>query len=1131
MAIISLNTLLICRRFFQTVLLAGAIITPADVWAGANELQKVFSKYQSAIKQERLVEAEQHAKEALELATSQFPDELEAISSLQYFLANIYRRTGRLKKSEILFISALDGIKRIYGTNSDFYSIFLRDFAELRTRQKYFDDAEELFLIALKITKKLHGTDHIYFSNALTRLANVYYRQTYYEDAELALKWALKIKKKQVPPNLKLIRDDLVSLGNVRTSQGRYSEAKRNYIRALDFQKKLSGMNSSDFGARLLDLGALFTTQRKYIDAEKVIKRSLSLLEKYLGPDHVDVGVGLERLAYVYQLQGRFVEAERRQRRSLEIFREAYGVSDIRIISSLHNLGGLLSAQGRYEEAEALYRQSFSIEKPISDEVDSLGYANRVNSLGFLYFAQGRYEEAEPLLKKSLSIMDKVLGVNDWRSFHIINNLAQLYNKLGRFADSEGLIRRGLDALRTGPEPDNIYLAQGLSTLSGSYYGRGLFSEAEPLEKQSHKLLTQLLRADHPRVAVSLNNLAFIQENQGHFAEAEQLYMRALEIHKNHNMSFQKNSAHLLYNLAKLSTSQEKYRAAFSYSKLGVSILKKYFDDHISSISNGIFSEKITKSNSFLLHAHLALMSEVGISRSEAETEAFEGVQLARNSDVGHALWSMASRFSTGDGDLERLVRKRQDQLNQIVALDRSIIEDAGDSSEDQYVDDTLTKFKTLARYQSDIIALDRELEVRFPGFKELLNPVPLALPEAQDLLEPREALVVINRGWGGDDTHVFVVRNDRWLVYTVSIGTKQISDAVTKLRVGVDLTNVRSIADLPHFNTEIAYRLYNVLLKPAGSLLRDVDHVIFVTGGALGALPVGLLVTEPQKSLPSLPVDYRSVPWLAKRFATTVIPSVSSLRALRALAGRARAPKPFVGFGDPLLTDGPSFGRGRANFANLIRGTLANVEEVRRLPSLPDTANELHRIAAALGANMEEVHLRERATETLVKSTDLSRYGVISFATHGLLSGAVQGLSEPALVLTPPVKATVQDDGLLTAGEVAQLKLNAEWVILSACNTAAGATPDADGLSGLAKAFFYAGSRALLVSHWPVSSDGTVRLVAGMFNEIANDNTVGRSEALRRSMLALMNDNQYPHYAHPAFWAPFSVIGEGLRW
>jgi hypothetical protein len=153
--------------------------------------------------------------------------------------------------------------------------------------------------------------------------------------------------------------------------------------------------------------------------------------------------------------------------------------------------------------------------------------------------------------------------------------------------------------------------------------------------------------------------------------------------------------------------------------------------------------------------------------------------------------------------------------------------------------------------------------------------------------------------------------------------------------------------------------------------------------------------------------------------------------------------------------------------------------------------------------------------------------YRIIHFATHGALAGQVSGNAEPGLILTPPTNANERDDGYLSGSEIAQLKLDADWVILSACNTAAGNADGAEALSGLARAFFYAGARALLVSHWAVASDATVKLITGAVGRMASDKTIGRAEAMRQSMLALIDKGE-AYGAHPAYWAPFVVVGEG---
>jgi CHAT domain-containing protein len=221
-----------------------------------------------------------------------------------------------------------------------------------------------------------------------------------------------------------------------------------------------------------------------------------------------------------------------------------------------------------------------------------------------------------------------------------------------------------------------------------------------------------------------------------------------------------------------------------------------------------------------------------------------------------------------------------------------------------------------------------------------------------------------------------------------------------------------------------------------------------------------------------------------------------------------------------------------------VLRGAeIADVGSIRALLPLPETRDELCAVARALGLKdpKNDLLLGARATETAVKALSrdgrLAHYQVLHFATHGLLAQEAEaGLgasAEPGLILTPPDKGDNTDDGLLTASEISQLKLNADWVVLSACNTAGAAGGSGEALSGLARAFFYAGSRAILVSHWAVDSQATVKLTTGAFAALAADPASGRADALRRAMTTLIKHGE-PHEAHPASWAPFVLVGEG---
>jgi CHAT domain-containing protein len=256
------------------------------------------------------------------------------------------------------------------------------------------------------------------------------------------------------------------------------------------------------------------------------------------------------------------------------------------------------------------------------------------------------------------------------------------------------------------------------------------------------------------------------------------------------------------------------------------------------------------------------------------------------------------------------------------------------------------------------------------------------------------------------------------------------------------------------------------------------------------------------------------------------------------------------VGFGDPYFS-AEQARRATADPATLVsRGGGSSVSvraapatdgvakgQLALLPRLPDTAEEIRSLAATLGADPDrDVFLGARANERTVETLDLSVYQVIAFATHGLVPGSLDGLTQPALALSAPEVAGVDGDGLLAMDEILGLRLNADWVVLSACDTAAGQGAGAEAVSGLGRAFFYAGTRTVLVTHWPVESSSARALTTELFRRQQATPTMGRAEALRQTMLALiegpgfLDAGQRPlfSYAHPMFWAPFALVGDG---
>jgi CHAT domain-containing protein len=348
------------------------------------------------------------------------------------------------------------------------------------------------------------------------------------------------------------------------------------------------------------------------------------------------------------------------------------------------------------------------------------------------------------------------------------------------------------------------------------------------------------------------------------------------------------------------------------------------------------------------------------------------------------------------------------------------------------------------------------------------------------------------------------------------------------------------------------AHALALLLLKPLGNSLAGVKHLIVAPDDPLLPIPFAALVVNDQGGdYAALAEDYRKdlepssvelrdnyarIAWLARNdFTLSELPSVTSLRALRGkltnrpLPGASR--EPFIGIGDPAL-GGTGGTRGGAMLAT--RGA-SSIDGIRKLPRLPGTRDELIAEAKALGADPSSaLFVGEHATKPEVMKLNDERLAatrVLAFATHALVGGEINGLREPALVLTPPSQVSESDNGLLELDDVMELKLKrTEWVLLSACDTAApGAS--GEGFSGLVQAFFYAGTPSLLVSQWSVDDAATQQLMTNVLSSYAANGNVSRADALRNGMLKLMAEDargDHAYFAHPFAWAPFMVVGEG---
>ena len=563
-----------------------------------------------------------------------------------------------------------------------------------------------------------------------------------------------------------------------------------------------------------------------------------------------------------------------------------------------------------------------------------------------------------------------------------------------------------------------------------------------------------------------------------------------------------------------------------------------------------------------IIEGYIRLLSDILSTPLETKS-GINGVDISfslseaiRNRLVKGEIHALSTRAAVKDPELADLTRREQDMEKQLNALHGALANTITLSSSDETPKVVQYLRQKIDKMSDARLAIIKEIKSRFPKYSEMVNPTPISLKEAKASLNPKESLVSIYIG--RDRSFVWAVPYHGEVAFaSIPLSREAVREMVEKVRYALE-PNAKTLGEIPTFDLETAYSIYQAFLKPVKKGWKNAENLLIVSNGALGYLPLSLLPTKPTKlnaEKKLLLSNYQDVPWLVRSHAVTILPSVSSLKTLRALPPSDLTRRAFVGFGDPCFSaqqaktasmqrEGVQIAATEKSYDYSLRGlSIARVKTdqlatavLAILPRLPETADEIRSIAEALNADLtKDVFIGTQANEQQVKTLDLSAYKVVAFATHGLAPGDLNGLLQPALALSSPEVSGIEGDGLLKMGEILGLRLNADWVILSACNTGAGKEKGAEALSGLGRAFFYAGARALLVSNWPVETTSAKELTTDLFKRQAKNPTLSRAQALRQSMLSLIDgagcidpetEKVLFSYAHPIFWAPFSLVG-----
>jgi CHAT domain-containing protein/Tfp pilus assembly protein PilF len=893
--------------------------------------------------------------------------------------------------------------------------------------------------------------------------------------------------------------------------------------------------------------------------------------------------VAEDNIARAYLMLGDYNKSEELSRSAIKNAEQAFGVENPMIGEMLTNLGNTLNLTGAYQEALKLHLRILDLvgRSTQGKEYKNFASAQAYSNLGNVYSKLGRWKESEDAYNSGLAVMssvsriragsynpetslaatETVRGRNDRMVSTLMNNLGSLLREEERNDEARTLLERALAMDEAIKGPNHPELSNPLQNLAVTYVEQREFDKAVPLFRRVSQIATN--PTAKARASLGMGKL---EKMRGNMDAAQGEYLKSLDFF---GQAFGEASfirCAPLLPLGQIALASGKYSSAEKYAGQCLELIKlpdTERDLYIAeayeimagaSFKRGDLADAIERSRKSIeirqrlrdrvsaetitegVERHLGLL-ERGRDRGTAgnpaqlSAEAFEAAQLPLRSTTAAALQSMGQRAVAGSPELAGLVRAEQDLSGEVESLRKRLGDGLARPETERNPALIAQQRQMLSAKEAELNGIKRSIAVKSPSYVELTSNNVVMGVEAQQLLSSDEALVFWSLGQSNG--YVFAATREQLIWKSIPLSRAAAAQRVANFRKGL------TVDDTEAFDLAQAFELYRDLFGAIDELIKDKRHWILVQSDVLSALPMHLLLTEkpamPAKSRRDL-AAYKDAPWLMKRNATSVLPSVSGLKALRSAQERSAAAKTMVGFGDPIFnSELESAGTRVASRSMAIPYTSfwsgAGVDRAKlaiALPRLADTADELTTIAGTLNVPRTDIHLRQEASETLVKTLNLSEFKIVYFATHGLVAGDVKGLAEPSLALTIPKESSDIDDGLLTSSEVAQLKLNADWVVLSACNTIAGDKPGAEALSGLARSFMYAGARALLVSHWPVESAATTRLTTTAFDLLKSKPELGRAGAMRAAMLAFLDNPTAAEAIYPAYWGPFVVVGEG---
>ncbi len=841
------------------------------------------------------------------------------------------------------------------------------------------------------------------------------------------------------------------------------------------------GLAGKPVDAEVLAILSMIETDAGKGDAgRKHGDEALALARKLFGEESAEASLAYNATGTSAYAQGRYADAEHAFGRASDLAAKCLPPGDPFIVNQMASHAGTLYMVGQIEEALVVNQRAANwalTNLPEDNPTITLALGN----LGTLLHAVGRDAEAEVAMRKVVDLEARYQAESWFYRAISLSNFAAIVDAQGRHEVAETLWLRSMEFHQKATiKRDPITPAYPLRYAADAAQARGDLGLALARRKQAAAMIDTAAPTENSERARTHLELANTMVLAGQAKAALPIAEPAINLIRSKlgEADTKRMSSEIAYAriIARNGRSAEAYQLARGVAQR----LEKTLLDSATSRRDLVrFGPAFS--------ASFSVVTELALANNQHE-DAFHYLQLANLSDVVLVTSEVAARAAANNPASSAMIRAFQDLLRQRQLLDRERSTALASADPAQIK----ANADAIAANDLKITEIGAELDRIAPEFRSLGRPAPVTLAEYRARLKKGQVLLAPLPL--DDGTLAIAVSREGLVWQKVPARRWQIENLVQRLRRSLDPQEADAIGGFDYAAARALYRaIAPARLAPTLASHRDV---VWYTSGALASVPPAVLVSSAKGKAPR---------WLIHDHSVAI---AASLQAHSPGEPNGKGGGMFLGVGAPDL-DGP--------------GLLPGLQD---LPDLPGAAQELRKMADALGPGRARILAGSDANELTIKTAKLGDYSVIAFATHGLVNGEIAGVSEPALVLSAPgANPGEGNDGVLTASEIARLSLNADWVILSACNTASGETRGGASFGGLASAFIHAGARALLVSHWPVRDDAAAFLSTRTL--ALNASGLSRAEALRRAMLELMGKRmgQNMRGGDPSIWAPFVVI------